>query len=129
MHIQARLRHSVLPLAFLLSASLFAGPVLAQPASVSGTVLSDPAEKPLSGADVLIESVNKSGRSDSAGNFVLSGLVPGRYRILVRLLGFDAFRTEVTLRANEKFEADFLLKPSVTTLKNVDVKATKTTGP
>lgn len=126
---RARSLHAVVRYGLSLSALLLAAPMLAQSTSLSGAVLNETTEKPLANADVVIESLNRSVRSDNLGNFVLSGLMPGRYTVVVRLLGYDAFKTDVLLRLNENFEAAFLLKPSVTTLKEVDVKATKTGGP
>lgn len=97
----------------------------AQQASFGGTVLSEAGEKPVANAEISIEGTNKTARSDSAGNFMITGLSAGKLTVLVRMLGFEPLRTEVTLGASQKVEADLLIKPQVTTLSNVDVKGEK----
>lgn len=100
----------------------------AQQASLGGTILSDGTEKPLANAEILIESVNKSVRSDSAGNFIITGLAAGKHTVLVRLVGYESLKADITLGATQKLEVDLLIKPNVTTLDRVDVTAEKGAG-
>lgn len=130
MSLVTRSLHAVVRAAWPLSVAVVALPAFPQQATLGGTVLSDGAERPLANAEVTIESPKKIVRSDSLGNFAFAGLTPGRYRVTIRLLGFEALQTDVALgKPDDAFEADFILKPSVTTLKAVDVKAVKTEGP
>jgi len=95
----------------------------AQQASFAGTILNEVGEKPVANVEIVLEGMNRSVRSDSAGNFVFTGLPAGKFTVLVRQLGFEPLRTEFTLGATQKFEVDLLIKPAVTQLQNVDVKA------
>jgi CarboxypepD_reg-like domain len=95
---------------------------LAQQASFGGTVLNEAGEKPVANVEIVLEGANRSVRSDSAGNFVFTGLSAGKVTVLVRHLGFEPLRSEFTLGATQKFEVDLLIKPAVTQLQNVNVK-------
>ena len=108
------------------SAALAPSSVHAQQASFGGTVLSEAGEKPVRNAEIVLEGLNRSVRSDSAGNFMFTGLSAGKHSILIRLIGFEPFKTDITLGATQKLEADLFIKPAVTTLSNVDVTAAKT---
>jgi Carboxypeptidase regulatory-like domain len=109
---------AVLALLSFLTSSVAA----AQQASFGGTVLNEAGEKPVANVEIVLEGLNRSVRSDSAGNFVFTGLSAGRVTVLVRQLGFEPLRSEFMLGATQKFEVDLLIKPAVTQLQNVDVK-------
>lgn len=102
--------------------SVSAPHVSAQNASIGGTVMIDPTEKPLANAEIIITALKRSTRSDSAGNFLFTGLPAGRHEFVVRLVGYEASTAEVSLTGTQKFEADVLLKPTSTKLATVDVK-------
>lgn len=130
MHVFKRLcRSALVLLPLFLLAILLAPPVPAQQASFAGTVLNEAGEKPVANVEIMLDGKNLSVRSDSAGNFVITGLAAGRYTVLVRHVGFEPLRTDIVLGATQKMEVDLLIKPTVTKLGNVDVNATATKGP
>lgn len=92
--------------------------------SLSGAVVTDSGDVPIANAEVVIEGLNMSARSDSKGNFLITGVPVGPHRITVRQIGYEAFTTVLRFRAAEKIEADFVMKPVVTKLAKVDVKGT-----
>jgi hypothetical protein len=96
--------------------------VRAQNAIFSGTVLIDPSEKPLANAEIVIVSLNRSVRTDSAGNFTMTGLPAGRYSVQVRMVGYETFTSELVLKDLQTVEADLLLKATTQTLAPVSVK-------
>jgi len=100
----------------------------AAPATFIGTVLSDSTERPIANAEVSIGALQLIVRSDSAGNFTLSGITPGRYTVTIRAVGFAPFNSAMTFTAGERTEADLLLRPSTQTLERVDVTAKKGSG-
>ena len=102
---------------------MFTRPAAAQYASIAGTVLIEPTGKPLPNAEVFLTAFNRSVRSDSLGNFMFTGLSAGKHEVMVRQIGYDTFRSVVTVGAGEKFEADFLLTPTTTTLANIEVRS------
>jgi hypothetical protein len=92
--------------------------------SLAGTVLVDKTDKPLAGAEISITSLNRSARSDSAGNFIFTGLPAGRQRILVRFPGYESISTDVMLYDGKPLEIDLSLRPTTTQLAAMEVKAT-----
>lgn len=115
-------------LPLLVLATLTTPQGVAQQASFGGTVLNEVGEKPLANVEIVLDGQNRSVRSDSAGNFVIGGLAAGKYTVLVRHLGFEPLRTDIMLGATQKMEVDLLIKPAVTQLANVDVKAAGATS-
>lgn len=106
----------------LIASLLGSASLIAQTASFGGTVLIDPTEKPLANAEIVFTALNRSARSDSAGNFLFSGLPYGKHAVVVRLVGYESINTDVTLTNGKPVEVDLLLKPTTQKLANVEVK-------
>jgi len=92
----------IIPLALV--AFLFAAGVGSAQTSpqVSGTVV-DPSGAVIAGATVQIQSANDSvlrtAQADSNGTFVVSGLAPGDYRLVVSKSGFKTKEMSITIGA------------------------------
>lgn len=102
---------------------------VAQPASFSGKVLLDGKETPLGNAEVRFANLRNTARSDSSGAFRVKDVPPGSHRVTVRLIGYDPFVADISFGPGQQLEADMLLTPTVTKLKDVNVRATSTPGP
>ncbi|NBC17260.1 MAG: TonB-dependent receptor [Bacteroidetes bacterium] len=81
--------------------------VVAQTASISGTVQDADTGEPLSGANVLAlrpgtTSMVAGSATDIDGNYQLTGLEPGSYDVVARFVGFQEQRQSVTLAAGEE---------------------------
>jgi hypothetical protein len=94
----------------------------AQAATFAGTVLSDPDERRIADAEVILPQINKSVRSDSLGNFRITGIPAGAQVVIVRHPGYEAARSTVSFAAGQVVEADLLLAPSAATLPTVEVR-------
>lgn len=101
----------------------------AQPASFSGKVLLDGKETPLRNAEIQFATLRNTARSDSSGAFRVNDIPPGNYRVTVRLIGYEPFVADINFGPGQKLEADMLLTPTVTKLKDVNVNAKSTPGP
>ena len=103
----------------LLISMLFAslGLVLAQPAKVSGTVVSDEGE-PLPGAYVLVSGTTVGVITDIDGNFSLESLPSGAEKLTVSLLGMVS--EEVVISSSPM---TIVLQPDVTRLEGTIVTA------
>lgn len=80
--------HSILGL-FLLSFGSIR-PVVAQEAAtglISGTVLAAGTDAPLEGAQVLLVGTERRAVADARGRFVITGIMPGVWRLQVRAIG------------------------------------------
>lgn len=120
--------HTLVMCVAAVAATVSGSVVYAQPATLAGKVVADSTERPLANAIIGLTDVGVSTRSDSAGNFVLGGIKPGRHIVSVRLVGYEPIRATVTFAASEKVEGDFVLRKATTTLETVEVKA-KTVPP
>lgn len=92
-------------------------------ASLSGTVFTDSGDVPIADAEILFPSLKLSARSDSKGNFQITGVPAGSYELIVRQVGYEAYAATMTFRIGQKIEADFMLKLLTTTLAKVNVNA------
>ncbi len=91
-------------------------------ATIAGVVL-DSTLRPVAGADVLARPGNHRARSDSAGNFTLTGLADGGYTVAARKVGFKPDRWDVKVSKNGRVEVRFVLGIAVASLDTVVVTA------
>jgi hypothetical protein len=99
-----------------------AGVLHAQNATLKGAVLADSTEKPLANAEIAFPQLNISARSDSSGNFTVANIKPGRQKLIIRVLGYQAYETWLVVNPGQTFEADFLLTRA-TALDEVKIRA------
>src|SRR5688500_5384791 len=93
-------------------AAVLALPAMAQQpprgATIAGTVR-DSAAQPIPGADVIAQPGSHRTRSDSAGNFMLTGLAGGSSVVAAREVGFAPERWDVKLSKNGRIDLKFVL--------------------
>src|SRR5437867_12813553 len=77
-------------------------------ATIAGTVR-DSSSRPIAGADVVAQPGNHRIRSDSAGNFVLTGLDGGAYTVAARKGGYGPDRWDVSLSKSGRDVVKFVL--------------------
>ena len=93
----------------------------AQPARAKGTlhgIVTDPSGAAVPGAAVLVSAGHsvREVSTDDSGEYTVSGLLPGHYRVQIQSAGFSQFeRSGLVLSAGYETEADAQL--SVSTLK------------
>jgi hypothetical protein len=98
----------------------------AQAAALHGRVLSAATGQPIPNATVSLAALAREARSDSLGQFTLSGMRPGEYELVVRAVGYAPARAIVPLTAGPALELDVdldLLPPvldSVVTEADID---------
>ncbi len=90
--------------------------------SIRGTVTDKNAKTPLVGAVVQIENLQAGAVCNIDGNFVISGVRPGRYAIVVSILGYKSMMIpNVLLTAGKEMILDIELEEDFTTLKVLSV--------
>lgn len=102
-----------------------AGPVSvlhAQAASLRGTVVTDSSKHPLPNAEVLLSSLDRSTRTDSAGRFEFAGVKAGKHKLVVRLVGYEPINTTLTFDASNTVESEVVLRRTGTQLATVNVR-------
>lgn len=111
--------------AAVLGSVLWGDTLACQSGVVRGTVMAEAGERRLANAEVQITDLKLATRTDSAGNFVLTGVPAGAHAIVVRAPGYTAYSADFTLKAGATFDADYLLALTSTTLAKVDVRDVK----
>jgi hypothetical protein len=92
-------------------------------ATIAGTVR-DSAAQPIADADIIVQSGRHRTRSDSAGNYVLTGLSGGGYVVAARKVGYAPMRWDVSVSKSGRVEINFVLSRHVQ-LDTVNVVAVK----
>ncbi|NCD68415.1 TonB-dependent receptor [Mucilaginibacter agri] len=93
---------------------------------ISGKITDKKTGETLIGATVLIQGSTKGAATNVNGNYILSGLAPGTYTLLVRYVGYSTKSiTEVAVKGNEVTALNVILEESAgNALSEVTVTAT-----
>lgn len=89
----------------------------------TGIVVADSTHTPIPLAEVALPDLNKSETTNSRGEFRISGIPAGEYRVSVRRIGYGAADTKLAFKDNETVERRVVLGRAVT-LEPVKVIAT-----
>jgi 5-hydroxyisourate hydrolase-like protein (transthyretin family) len=65
--------------------------------ALTGKVIDLNTGEPLAGVKVGIENIEDSFYSDLDGNFIINGLIPGKYKITSSLISYESKKVEVDL--------------------------------
>jgi hypothetical protein len=106
-----------------LCALLLPSSIFAQTATLRGRVLSASTGQPIANATLSLSAVARTTRTDSLGEFTLSGLPPGEQALLVQAVGFTPVRALVPLTAGPPIELDVDLDPLPPVLDSVVTEA------
>ncbi|MGI9089770.1 MAG: carboxypeptidase regulatory-like domain-containing protein [Gemmatimonadaceae bacterium] len=85
-----------------------------------GSVLSDPHDTPVSGAEIVVMP-GLGARTDAKGDFIIAGIAPGSYNVVVRHLGHTAINNTLAFASGDSLGRDFVLVPEATRLDTVNV--------
>lgn len=105
----------------------FTGSVAAQnTGKIAGKITDKKTGETLIGATVLIQGSTKGAATNVNGNYLLGGLAPGTYNLLIRYVGYTSKSiSEVEIKGNEVTRLDVLLDSSPgNALSEVTVTAT-----
>jgi hypothetical protein len=98
---------------------------MAQSGSVKGRVFNASNNEPLPFVNIVIYGTNTVALSDTAGNYVFTGVAPGYYKLAALSVGYENTITEEFHVTNAKATfIDIPLKEKVLELEQVVVKAT-----
>jgi TonB-dependent receptor len=93
---------------------------------ISGKITDKKTGETLIGATVLVQGSTKGAATNVNGNYILAGLAPGTYTLLVRYVGYSTKSiSEVEVKANEVTSLSVVLEASAgNSLNEVTVTAT-----
>jgi hypothetical protein len=116
-------RLPAIAVATALCALLLPSVIFAQTATVRGRVLSATTGQPIADATLSLSAVARTTRTDSLGEFTLSGLPLGEQALLVQAVGYAPVRALVPLTAGPPIELDVDLDPLPPVLDSVVTEA------
>lgn len=93
-----------------------------RPAVLYGSVLTDPNDRPVSGAEVIV-SPTLSARTDSVGEFTIKGVPAGAYQVVVRHVGNAPLSALLAFAPGDSLGRDFVLAVDATQLDTVHIVA------
>src|SRR3569833_304121 len=88
--------------------------------TVSGKVV-DNGKKPVENVSVFLNNATIGGSTDADGNFKLIDAKPGKYELVISLVGFNTRRQEITINGGDIMLPDITLEPKTIGLAEVVV--------
>jgi iron complex outermembrane recepter protein len=95
--------------------------------SISGTVIDEETQSPLTGANVVLQETPRGTSTDAKGDFVIGDLFPGRYDLTVSYIGYRSRTTSVTVAGDSVIRLRILLSVSMVPGEPITVTATRGT--
>ena len=103
---------------------LFTQVLSAQDALLRGRVTDSETAAPLPDASVVLSNTGKLAASGSEGRFLLEGLTPGKYTLVITHAGYLPLEVEVQIRADQAPAIDYALRRDPNTVTNPMVSST-----
>lgn len=107
---------------FLLLLFLFLLSALAK-AQVTGVVTDQQSGKPLSKADVFINSTTLAAITNEKGEFQLQGIAPGFAELVIYKSGYELFKSSLRIQADKAYKLNLQIIPTAEKPKTAKVKA------
>ncbi|MBN2093132.1 TonB-dependent receptor [candidate division KSB1 bacterium] len=93
---------------------------------IAGKITDATTNDPLIGANILIDGTTLGAAAGLTGDFFIINVPPGRYTLIVRMIGYEVIRYEnVVVSVNRTSEVNLKLKPTVIEGQEVVVQAEK----
>ena len=93
--------------------------------TITGRVTDQATGEVLLGATIILESNSSGTMSDFDGNYTISGLVPGRYKVVGRFIAYNTIAKEVVITDGATVQLDFPMESSVIAIANEAVVAVR----
>ena len=98
--------------------------ILCQKGSITGKV-SDESGIPLIGANVLVEGKLLGTSTNSKGDFNIANLNPGQYKLIITMVGYEKYVSDIINVKNSKINLNISLKKAVLQYDQIVVTASK----
>jgi len=96
--------------------------LLAQNGVITGTITNSGSKTPLPRASVFLSNSSVGAATNEEGKYMLSGIRPGQYTLVVSLLGFDDY-TKTILVGSEPIKLDIEMSPRPLMLREVVIQS------
>lgn len=105
---------------------LFFNSAFAQKGTIKGFVYDKESGEPMIFTNVLLEGTTQGGQTDVNGYFAIEQVPSGTYTLFTSLIGYDTFKTSVTVKAGQIITKKIFLKQLDLELDDVVISARKT---
>jgi hypothetical protein len=92
-------------------------------AIISGRVLNRGDKKPVADASVFLSNATIGSKTADDGTFTLRNVKPGKYELVVSIIGFETYRQTVIINNNKLSLNNIEMSPKTFLLKEVRIKA------
>jgi len=89
--------------------------------TISGRVLNQADTKPVANASVFLSNASVGSKTADDGTFTLIGAKPGKYELLISIIGFDTYTQNIIVDNNIKLP-DITIFPKAIALNEVKIK-------
>jgi hypothetical protein len=90
---------------------------------ITGRVLNQADTKPLANVSVFLNNTTLGDKTTSAGTFTIRNVKPGKYELVVSIIGYDTYQQPVVVGYNNLKLPDIAIFPKAIGLKEVTIKS------
>jgi len=90
--------------------------------TISGRVLNQADTKPVANVDVFLNNATIGDQTTDHGTFILYNVKPGKYELIISIVGFETYNQSVTVDNSNTILPDITIFPKIIALKEVRVK-------
>ena len=105
----------------ILFVSLFFTQTIIASGTLKGLVSDEEKNIPLIGANILLENTNIGAATDTEGKFIITGISPGNYNVVISMIGYERKVIRVEIKDNQTVELKESLHTAVLQLSDVTV--------
>jgi len=91
--------------------------------TIRGTVVDWETNAPLFGANIFLANTTKGAATDPDGTYFISNISPGKYELIVSMMGYSVETRQVQIRSADSLEIHFRLKIRVLSAPEIVVSA------
>jgi len=90
--------------------------------TISGRILNQADTKPVANASVFLSNSSVGDKTTNGGTFILQNIKPGKYELIVSIVGFEAFHQTVMIINSNINLHDITIFPKTIALNEVSIK-------
>jgi hypothetical protein len=90
--------------------------------NISGRILNQADSKPMANSNVFLSNATIGSKTAGTGTFTLHNIKPGKYELIVSIVGFETFNKSITVEDSNIELPDIMLLPKTIALKEVSIK-------
>ncbi|MGF7038798.1 carboxypeptidase regulatory-like domain-containing protein [Mucilaginibacter lappiensis] len=90
--------------------------------TITGRVLSQADKKPIANASIFLSNASVGTKTTNEGTFILSHARPGKYDLVISIIGFEKYSQTIIISNNNISLPDIYISPKTIALQEVKIK-------